>query len=302
MFEFVFRDPNSLKKDWLGQGDVIVRTPEVTDVLMQAHQNYAEAPLYSHFVVMTQSCDLVRRRDDFNASYITIAAAKPFKETMEEFFKMRTRKLNGADFSFYSKSEVPKGQQLLERFLNNTESEYFFLPSAGHPRIPSDLLVYLRLSIALRKEHYDVLASSKVAELDDIFQAKLGWMKGNIYSRIATPDFWEWEANPKKIRDDFFEKYIPTRDTVWLSVIQAEKLRRSVTQQKNCLGRDLSSEEVLALIEREVPTDIEILTENIVEKLIKNNIVDASDEKQVKLAKTSILKDSTLKSLLSRAG
>lgn len=190
----------------------------------------------------------------------------------------------------------------MERFLNNTESEYFFLPHAGHPNLHEDLLVHLRLSIALRKDHYEVLAKSKLAELDDIFQAKLGWLKGNIYSRVGTPDFSDHETNPRKVKDDFFNTYIPTDNTIWLSVTQADKLRKLVARQKKDLGRDLNVAEVLNIIEDEIHADIEILAENIVDRLVRNKIVDPNNEKELKLAKNSIVNDSTLKSILGRAG
>ena len=69
----------------LFQGDVLCRSNEIVKAIGQAHQYYADAPHYTHFVVITQSCDLVRRAGDFNAPYITISAAKPLRSVMNEY-------------------------------------------------------------------------------------------------------------------------------------------------------------------------------------------------------------------------
>lgn len=220
--DFIFRDPSLLNLGSLTQGDVIKKTPEVVERIRQAHQYYSDAPHYTHFVVLTQSCDLVKRRQEFKAPYITVAAARPLRKTMSEFLETNARPLDGAEFKFHLNSLQNKARQLLERHLNNTEPEYFFLPQAGHPEIQEDLVVFLRLTIALRKEHYDVLAQAKIAELDDVFQAKIGWLKGNIYSRVATPDLEERGTNAAEIKKQFFETYIPKDSTVWLSSLQAQ--------------------------------------------------------------------------------
>src|SRR6056297_853848 len=267
------------------QGDVLRKSPELTDAIGQAHQYYANADHYSHFVVITQSCDLVRRRGQFNAPYITIAAARPFERTFNDFLNGTSRRVSGADFSFQPTSVQQKAKKLIERHINNTEPEYFFLPAAGHPSIEFDLVVFLRLTIALRKEHYDVLSAAKVAELADIFQAKLGWLKGNIYSRVATPDLADRGLDSDEIKGDFFRAYLPESDLVWLSGLQAERLRKLVSSKSKEEGRELLLDEVLELIENEVPNDISIISENIVERLVKNGLIDGGDADTVRKAR-----------------
>ena len=186
--DFIFKAPEKLDTATLAQGDVIARTPEVVERIKQAHQYYAEAPNYTHFVILTQSGYLVKRRNEFKAPYITLAAAKPFKKTIEDFFDEKAKFLEGADFKYHSNTVIGKAKQLLEHYLNNTEPEFFFLPASGNPRLPEDLVVFLRLSVALRKEHYDALAQAKIAEVADVFHAKLGWLTGNISSRVPKPD------------------------------------------------------------------------------------------------------------------
>ena len=294
--EFIFKDVTALDTKALNQGDVIARSDEVVDRIRQAHQYYADTPEYSHFVVLTQSCDLVKRRDEFKAPYITIAAAKPFKNTIQEFLDGKAKRLDDANFYFHTSAVIRKVKQLLERYIHNTEPEHFFLPKSGHPNLPDDLVVFLRLTIALRKEHYDTLASAKIAELADVFQAKLGWLKGNIYSRVATPDIEE-RVDADKIKTRFYDQYIP-KDKVHLSVLQTALLRRKVKAQKETLARVLSADEVLDLIEKEIPEDTIILADSIVERLKKNKLFDATDEELTKRFARTIANTPNFKSVV----
>ncbi len=273
----------------------------MADVLRQAHAYYADSDSYTHFVVITQSCDLVRRRGKkINAPYITVAATKQFEKSFTDQFRSHLRPLKKTVFSFQPRSRKQNIRQLLERYLNNTEQEFFFLPQreTGSPEM--DLLVFLRLSVALRPEHYEVLASSKCAELDEIFQAKLGWLKGNIYSRVATPDVEERISNSEEFKTSFFDRYMKEDEYVWLTDLQADRVRDSVRKRYADLGRDLTVDETYQIIESEAKPDIEILAENILEKMVKNKVIDASDGEQMRKAKNSILNESTLKTLVAR--
>lgn len=296
--EFIFKDVSELKSSSLTQGDVIARAEEVVQRIGQAHQYYADAPDYTHFVVLTQSCDLVRRQGQFKAPYITVAAAKPFRKTVQDFFDSQAKTIEGADFSFYSEAISSKAKQLIERHINNTESEFFFLPKSGHPNIPEDLVVFLRLTIALRKEHYDALAHSKIAELADVFQAKLGWLKGNIYSRVATPDLEDRGMNATEIKAKFYGEYIPKDQMVWLSSLQAQLLRKLVKDKKAILGRNVTTDEVLGLIESEVPEDSQIIAQNIVERLKKNKLLQEDNVDLAKQFARVIANEPSFKSLV----
>ena len=52
-------------------------------------------------------------------------------------------------------------------------------------------------------EHYDDILNSRILSLKDIFKAKLGWLVGHIYSRVATED---WV--PGTLNEDEFHKTI----------------------------------------------------------------------------------------------
>ena len=84
-----------------------------------------------------------------------------------------------------------RAYQVIERLYNNTEPEYFFLYKEEALEFPESMVAYLKVSIALKSsEHYDECLKAKKMELADEFKAKLGWLVGNMYSRVGTAD-WE---------------------------------------------------------------------------------------------------------------
>src|ERR1700682_4541608 len=152
--DFVFAPPEQTEKNSLVQGDLLVRNAGLQSILSQAHGYYATAPDYNYFLVLTQSCDLVRRRSRPKARYITLAAARPLTLVIDRFLaKIRH------DYQFpvmlCQKDQEIRARQLLERLLHNTEDGFFFLKKDSHPAIDQDLCVFLPLSVAVRAEHYE---------------------------------------------------------------------------------------------------------------------------------------------------
>ncbi len=85
--DFIFAPPEQTEKDCLVQGDLLVRNAGLQSVLAQAHGYYATAPDYNYFLVLTQSCDLVRRPTKPKARYITLAAVRPLSLVIERFLE-----------------------------------------------------------------------------------------------------------------------------------------------------------------------------------------------------------------------
>lgn len=291
-FSFIYQERDSLDLTRLSQGDILARTQDCVRAIEVAHQYYANSVDYTHFVVITQSCDLVRRGGRFNAPYITIAAAKKLSHVLAGALP-RAKPINRSSMSYRSPSDMKRGRQLIERYINNTESNHFFLPRSEQFGVQDDLVVFLHLSIALRKDHYDVLSRAKIASLRDVFQAKLGWLKGNIYSRVATPDIEEEGVDGQRVKNDYYERYIPTLE---LSGHQAEKLKRLVADEAGRLGRDLAQREVMDLVSQ-LPDDIEIVAEKLVDRLINANII-ARDDERINLARRTIANSPVLKGMM----
>src|SRR5687768_1378497 len=77
---YAYEDPD---RGALKQGDVLERSPDLLQVLQEVHPHYARHEQYRYFIVITQTCDLVRRRADPPKSrYITIAAVRPIEEVL----------------------------------------------------------------------------------------------------------------------------------------------------------------------------------------------------------------------------
>lgn len=69
-----YRKPDS---EDLRQGDLLAKTKEIEQVITTVHPYYLRDD-YTYFIVLTQSCDLVRRKGKTpNSRYITIAAVRP---------------------------------------------------------------------------------------------------------------------------------------------------------------------------------------------------------------------------------
>lgn len=279
MMDFIFRDIANLSTEELAQGDVIRRTDEVNECIEGTHLLDEDASDCTHLVVITQSCDLVKRR--LKADHITLAAAKPFSVAMESYFKQNAKSIDGSDFSYYPTKMQNQAFQLVERHLNNTEKDFFFLPASGRHGISKDLAVYLRLTIAIESKNYETLADAKIAELEDVFRAKLGWLVGDMYSRVATPDLEEQGSKGSEIKKVFYDKYVRKDNIYWLTGLEAKRLGGVVRDERNRRENDLSRKDVMNIID-EAPKHWQIVADNVVNRLIKRNLVDKSDQKLIK--------------------
>lgn len=193
---YVYDEPD---KTQLAQGDVLERTNALIGLLNQFHPHYAEHPDYKYFAVLTQSCDLVRRRAKPPKSpYITVAAARTLDQTL-------LREAAKTQDEWQRETKVIGGRlrnnllMFLERLLDNNEPGYFYLHVDQSLGIHQPCCVLLPLAVSLRAQHYDLLLDAKRAQVKDAFQAKLGWLIGNMYGRVGTTE-WdkEYPDNPVK--------------------------------------------------------------------------------------------------------
>jgi hypothetical protein len=58
----------------------------------------------------------------------------------------------------------------------------------------------LRVSVSVRSDHYQTLVDARTGRLKPAFQAKLGWLLGNLYDRPATPDWGDNPAQESKLK------------------------------------------------------------------------------------------------------
>jgi hypothetical protein len=134
------------------------------------------------------------------APYIVIAPVRSVEFVVEK----QISQLNAAEV----KSALPvvgnkakaKLSEFMSRLLNNNEPGFFYLDSEGTP-LGNDCVALLNLSIAIKFDlHLKTCIDAKIVQLTDTFQAKLGWLVGQLYSRVGTQDM-EVEKAAKKIAD-----------------------------------------------------------------------------------------------------
>lgn len=175
-----FTYSKKIEHDKLKQGDILHKNEEIRSMIQAVHPHYLKED-YKFFIVLTQSCDLIKR--DGQAPYISLAAVRPFDLLLQ-------RKISN-----YQKTDIERiGRicsqskkwiihQFLERLFNNNEPEYFYLYEDDSFGLSEPMVAFLRLSIAVKTDlHYEKCLNAKFIELDENFTAKLGWLVGNMYS------------------------------------------------------------------------------------------------------------------------
>jgi hypothetical protein len=190
-------------KEHLCQGDILQRTKEVDQLLKDVHPHYCNAPGYDFFLVLTQSCDLVRRDgEQCKSRYISIAAIRPLAKVLERELEKQFEEPVEGHARFASHDRKEKMFQFMERLLNNNEPDYFYLHRAPEFGLNDDYCAFLKLSIAIKAEfHYETLSAARILQLTQNFQHKLGYLVGNIYSRIGTDDWTDHVA-----KEEFIER------------------------------------------------------------------------------------------------
>lgn len=242
----------------LCQGDLLKVTDGMRDILRDVHPYFLNEQ-YKYFMVLTQSCDLVRRNGSTcKTPYITLAAVKSFDEFFESLLYKNeyAEEING--FLLMNSKQRESAYQLLERIYNNTESDYFFLYKEPDLQLPESMIAMLKVSIALKSDkHYEACLSAKLLELSDEFKAKLGWLVGNIYSRVGTAD---WES------------------------IMSKKQRKEMLNSEledHCIIAP--KEKITALKEKLILNADELQTEEAVIEFISNCHIDSQYDKAIKI-------------------
>lgn len=286
MPHFTYKEPT---RDQLGQGDILNKTPDICSILKEVHPHYLKED-YKYFIVLTQTCDLVRRNGkECNARYITIAAVRPFELLVEREIKSFQKNDLERKGKMLDLSNRTKLFMFLERLLNNNEPDYFYLNEDVSLKFPERCVAFLRLSIAIKSaEHYDACLGSKFLELRDDFKAKLGWLVGVIYSRVGTED---WV--PKNTTSSSFKKQVNKfldESCYWLEMkgfleelkkkLSAEEIKSLSEDRIRNLAREIKiptrKEKVLSRLEEIFSENPEIFNEANVEKAIKRITNDSA--------------------------
>lgn len=237
----IYESMEALSPD-LHQGDILGRAAALQSILRKYHPYYVDNTDNTHFIVLTQTCDLVRRNgSNCSARYITLAPIKSLSRIVSrEISESVELEVSGKIFC----SERKKSQldMLLRRLLNNNEEEYFFLGSSPSNSFPEDACAILRLGISIKAEHYEALLDARMFGLQSIFRTKLGWHIGKIYSRVGTPD-WDEKALSKKVKETIGES------ATWMSERDLKKFKENVkTWMNDNPEKDLNDKDLLNIL------------------------------------------------------
>ena len=182
----------------LDQGDILAPTDEIKGILQQFHPHFTDNR-YLGFLIITQSCDLVRRgcSQGCKARYINLAVVRSLVGVLDDLMKDHCDRLIPGAYTEETKS---KAKEMLSRVINQNEqnSGVFYLHQDADAGIGEKAVALLRVTVALRAVHYDALLHSRRGGLNPEFRNKLGWLVGNLYSRIGTPDWGDQEDGEKQ--------------------------------------------------------------------------------------------------------
>lgn len=181
----------------LYQGDIIIIDDDIRENLI-AH-NRTKANTCRFVIILTQSCDLVKRSDFGNGCKAQLLHMG-FLSSFDEYFADNLRKYceKGLFDGRVSIIEQGKSQKLknhLERLFNNNSSDHFLIPEDVGQGLSNHHVVDLRDQCLISSNYYDNLLMNKQCELEEIYRAKLGYMVSQLFSRIGTRDWDKDELN-----------------------------------------------------------------------------------------------------------
>lgn len=274
----------------LCQGDILYRTQELDEVLAAYYPSYAKNDSNKYFIVLTQSCELVRRDGkSCDARYIALAPARPLTVALSRKLAELSEDSLGADAAICTERNKNRLSMWLERLLNNNEPEYFFLRRAPDRRLAEDCCAFLALSIAIKSDlRYELCLNARILALTESFQAKLGWLVGQMYSRIGTDD-WPKEDLKGTIKSAL------EGVAVWVPDRKLGALRKKVKQWQQENPEGSLDDSVVSAILKNVPGRKDQVVERLVQLLKDKSLVNEADTLRLRNA---INGDPELSSLL----
>ena len=260
----------------LQQGDILAPTVELRRILQEV-QPYFCSEKYLGFTVATQSCDLVQRgKHGPRAHHINLAALRSLKAVTPRLIERIIRPFARGVFSVSAKNDA---RRFLERLLNQNEQAlglFYFHPDAdiglGEPAV-----AFLRVTFALRAGHYGALLQARTGRLAPPFQAKFGWLLGNLYARAACPD---WSDRPggkeeaNRLIGRLLDEPSPGAGPVWIDdAVLAEARSAGV------VIHDRDPDELAVEVEsHRPPPRLEQIVDEVLREMPK--VIEASDEQQ----------------------
>lgn len=268
----------------LEQGDLIPRNaPAIDVVLRKYHQYQVEKPGNDFFAVLTQSCDLVAHDGaQCKARYLVLAPVRPLRLIVNKEFRAFILPTPGGLVRLGSTETSARFDAFLEKVINNNDPRFFFLHADPGRGIAEDMCIMLALSVSIRAEHYATCLAGRTAQLDDLFQAKLGWLLGQQYSRVGTPD-WDEETLAAKIAA------LSDQSMTWLPPDQFEQMKRQVEAFAAATPDGVLSEEDLLQMRKKCRPKVDLAIDAVFKVLEHHNLIEPPGPKAQK--RFSVRKD-----------
>lgn len=229
--------------DDLEQGDILLPNDALSKLFDEVHPHFCN-PKYVGFIVLTQSCDLVRRKGSCSARYLNLGVIRQLDGVLTSLLDATCRSVAKGIYVAESKHEAKK---LLARVFNQNEQGLglFYLHPDADVGIGKPSIALLRVAVAFRHEHYDVIRGARCGRLSPEFRNKLGWLVGNIFSRIGTPD-WS-DRDDASVIDDLSTSLLK-ENGIWLAEVAIEAAKTAGVNLT-----DIPREKVVSIIEEHSP-------------------------------------------------
>lgn len=208
------------------QGDILEPTEDLRSVFRCVHPHFLD-PKYTAFLLITQSCDLAVRKGKCNTRYLNIAVIRPIEAVLHDLLGHVCQPVVDGIYLQETKGEA---RRLLGRLFNQNEQALglFYL----HPDLKAGIAIpsvsLLRVTVTLRVDHYDIVRNARRGRLCPEFRSKLGWLVGNLYSRVGTQDWHEPSKRSKEL-EQLVSQYLDSEDIphcpLWVpkALVQAAK-------------------------------------------------------------------------------
>ena len=192
-------------------------------------------------------------------------------------------------------------KDFLSKLLNNNLPEYFYLAQDPELEITRPHVAFLTLSVAVKKENYQKCAAARIAQLQDIFQAKLGWLVGEIYSRIGTPDWVPGQMSDTEF-DSLLEKQL-NEMALWVGKSCLDQLKTEQQRRRNKMKDPayvIPNAEVLQLVEHFAAMQ-ESKKERVVKLLVSqaSSIIGGIQDDKLKTLEQRLMNNDELEQLVT---
>jgi len=201
---------------------------------------------YSYFIVLTQSCDLVvRSHSKPKIDTVSFAPLRSLNGVLRELVDRGQKSVLSKKANVCNLKYRDKVADFLDRLLQNNEGNYFFLHHQIELGFPDSMCALLRSSRQMElKDSYEDFCKLRVLSLNDEFRPKLGWLVGQLYSRVATRD-WD-PSDIKTVKNEHLNTVCGWVDSEKLSAVEKKYANSRSLPGKVSLRKEIESFHVVS--------------------------------------------------------